>query len=122
MNKRPDSREIFLECGKRLAFDPSKFPRIVLRLFTTSLAKRRVARCLRQSFGRRIGGFSGSGLTLECRSHLFMEMDPTGNACALISGIVLESSRSLGATGIQVEHTSCESLGDTFCRWDIQGM
>ena len=51
-----------------------------------------------------------------------MEMDPTGNACALVGGICLESVRGLGATGIQVEHTACESAGDAFCRWDIRGM
>ena len=122
VNKRPDSVDIFLECGKRLAFDPLNLPKIVSRLFIVLRAKRRINRSFIRLFGRRIGGFSGSGLTLESRSHLFMEMDPTGNACALVGGICLESVRGLGATGIQVEHTACESAGDAFCRWDIRGM
>ncbi len=122
VNKRPDAVQIFLECGRRLAFNPFLLPNILSKLLTVPLAKRRIYRCLIKLFGRRIGGFAGPGLTLECRSHLFMEIDPEGNACSLVSGVCLESVRGLVASRVEVRHVSCESRGDAFCRWDVEGV
>jgi len=120
VNKRPDAAEIFFECGQRLALESFSLPRIVKRFFAIWLIKRRISRCLLRLFGRRIGGFSGSDLTFECKSHLFMEIDSAGNACLLLAGICYESARGFGKKSVEVKHTACESQGDAFCRWDIQ--
>ena len=68
VNRRPDAVQIFLECGRRLAFNPLLLPKILTGLLTVPLAKRRIYRCLIGLFGRRIGGFAGPGLTLESLS------------------------------------------------------
>ena len=122
VNKRPDAVQIFLECGQRLAPNSFLLPKVLSGLLVAPLARRRIYRCLIKLFGRRIGGFAGPGLTLECRSHLFMEVDPGGSACSMVSGICLESARGLVTSSVEVKHVACESRGDAFCRWDVQGI
>lgn len=119
--KRPDSEEVLLECGKRLASSPSgRRSRFMPRRMAVAFARRHVRRRLKALFGRRIGGFAGGGFTMEGRALLFMQADPGGDACLLVSGLC---SAVLGAT-IQgapaVQHLACEARGDAFCRWGIE--
>ena len=120
--KRPDSEDVFLECGKRLANGPSgRRSRFMPRGMAVSLARRHVRRRLKALFGRRIGGFAGGGFTMEGRALLFMQADPGGDACRLVSGLC---SEVLGATihgAPDVKHLACEARGDSFCRWGIEG-
>jgi len=120
--KRPDSEEIFLECGRRLAGGKGhRRSRLMPRGFAVALARRRVRGRLRALFGRRIGGFAGGGFTMEGRALLFMQSDPGGDACALVSGLC---SAVLDATlhgAPAVDHLACEARGDAFCRWGIAG-
>ena len=120
--KRPDSEEVFFECGRRLASRSNdRRSRLMPRGLAVALARRRVRRRLKALFGRRIGGFAGGGFTMEGRALLFMQTDPGGEACAIVSGLC---SAVLGAT-IQgapaVDHLACEARGDAFCRWGIPG-
>ncbi len=119
--KRPDSEEVLFECGKRLASSPSgRRSRFMPRRMAVAFARRHVRRRLKALFGRRIGGFAGGGFTMEGRALLFMQADPGGDACLLVSGLC---SAVLGAT-IQgapaVQHLACEARGDAFCRWGIE--
>ena len=120
--KRPDSEEVFFECGKRLANrSTDRRSRFMPRGLAVALARRRVRRRLKALFGRRIGGFAGGGFTMEGRALLFMQADPGGDACRLVSGLC---SAVLGATihgAPVVDHLACEARGDAFCRWGIQG-
>ncbi len=120
--KRPDSEDVFFESGKRLANRPNdRRSRFMPRGLAVSLARRRVRRRLKALFGRRIGGFAGGGFTMEGRALLFMQADPGGDACALVSGLC---SAVLSATihgAPAVDHLACEAHGDAFCRWGIPG-
>ena len=118
--RRPDARAVFLECGTRLAGKPRRQPRLLPRRVALALAKRRVRRRLQALFGRRIGGFADGGFVLEGRALLFIQSDPEGDACALVSGLC---SATLGGS-IQdppsIAHIACEAHGEAYCRWGIQ--
>ena len=120
--KRPDSEEVLFECGKRLAnMSNDRRSRFMRRGLALALARRRVRRRLKALFGRRIGGFARGGFTMEGRALLFMQADPGGDACAIVSGLC---TAVLGATfqgAPNVAHVACEARGDAFCRWGLPG-
>ncbi|RMH18658.1 MAG: hypothetical protein D6701_06040 [Gemmatimonadetes bacterium] len=123
--RRPDSEEIFLEAGRRLALPEggipyrdggSRWPDVVVY----ALARRRARRLLRRLFGRRLGGFADGAFALEASAHLLVRSDPGGDACALMTGLchgVLE--RTL-LCRCEVVHTLCQARGDEHCRWEVR--
>ncbi len=121
--RRPDSEEVFRLIGVGLAGGPGVRPRKRWRVLPSRLryavARRAVMRSLKSLFGRRVGGFATGPFTMEGRSLLFIQSDPGGDACALVSGFcgpVLQ--RTLGITA-SVRHVTCESRGDAVCRWEL---
>lgn len=119
--RRPDAEDIFDKAGRSLAGRPGgSWRRMLPGAIALALARGRVRRRLARLFGRRIGGFARGGFLIEGRSLLFIEADPGGDACALVTGLcqtVIE-----GATGRRavVRHTLCQSRGDAVCRWEGQ--
>ena len=121
--RRPDSEDVFLEAGTRLAGKnngrrPGGRGRLVPKRLAVALVRRRVRRRLQALFGRRIGGFARGGFTIEGRALMFIQMDPGGDACALVSGLC---SAMLGGITMDgpVVHTACEARGDALCRWRV---
>lgn len=121
--RRPDSEEVFRLIGERLSGGTGERPRKRWRVLPSRLryavARRAVMRSLKSLFGRRVGGFAAGPFTMEGRSLLFIQSDPGGDACALVSGfcgpVLL---RTLGIT-TSVSHVACESRGDAVCRWEL---
>lgn len=118
--RRPDGEEIFSKAGRLLAGrDPRRRWRRALPAgLAQRLARIRLQRRLKALFGRRMGGFSGRGFTLEGRALLFVEADPGGDACALLTGLseaVLEQAAGRPAS---VTHSRCQARGDALCRWE----
>ncbi len=122
VTKRPDSAETFFECGRRLAHKPrDRRVRFMPRRLALAVARRRVRRRLKSLFGRRVGGFAAGGFTMEGRALIFMQSNPSGDACALVSGLcsaVLDAAIHGAPT---VDHLACEARGDAFCRWGVPG-
>ena len=118
--KRPDARAIFMECGVRLAGKSTRNPKWTPRRLAVRIARRRVRRRLQALFGRRIGGFGDGAFTLEGRSLLFMQSDPGGAACALVSGMCSATLSRVLPDAPSIDHTSCEARGDTLCRWSTR--
>jgi hypothetical protein len=118
--RRPDSPEVFFQTGEMLGGSSARRPRRVFpRRVLYALARRRVKRRLMALFGRRIGGFGAGPFTLEGRSLLFIQNDPGGEACELITGMCQALlDRSLPGK-IFVMHTACESRKDALCRWTM---
>ncbi len=123
VSRRPDSEEVFRLIGERLSGGTGVRPRKRWRVLPSRLrfavARRAVRRSLKSLFGRRVGGFAAGPFTMEGRSLLFIQSDPGGDACALVSGLcgpVLQ--RTLGIT-TSVSHVACESRGDAVCRWEL---
>jgi hypothetical protein len=95
-----------------------------LRRFSTqsglyALSRRQVRRRVKALFGRSIGGFAHGHFNLEARGHFLLELDPGGDACALVTGLSQAIlSRNLRRR-IEVLHTSCEARKQEICRWVV---
>ncbi len=116
--RRPDSPEVFFQTGELLGGTNGRRSRRILpQGVLYSFARRRVKRRLKALFGRRIGGFGAGPFVLEGRSLVFIQNDPGGDACELITGMCKALlDRSLPGR-ISVMHTACESRNDALCRW-----
>lgn len=120
--RRPDCPEVFREVGRLLAVE-QRTPGWI-RYLPAGLAhralRRGAARRLRRLFGRAVGGFGRGRFVIEGRSLLFIEADPGGDACHLLSGFAEEFVvRSLGEA-VVVTHSMCQGRGDDLCRWESQ--
>lgn len=120
VKRRPDAEEIFLRAGRILAgkLDGRAWRRRMPWRLALAVARARVRRRLRALFGRRVGGFGRGGFSVEGRSLLFIEADPGGNACFLVSGLCEAILEQVTGRGTRVEHVLCQSRGDELCRWE----
>lgn len=122
--RRPDSEEVFFQAGETLAGKDVPWPflgRLYPRRVRIALARRQIRRRVRALFGRMVGGFAKGSFVLEARGHFLLEMDPGGDACALLTGLsstVL--SRYLGEP-VEVRHHFCQARKDELCRWIVKG-
>jgi len=117
--RRPDSEEIFFKVGETLAGDkPSRWRRVLPKSVALALSRTRVRKRLKFLFGRPMGGFGRGSFSVEGRALLFIQADPGGDACALVSGLCKGAIE--GASGRQavVTHSLCQSRGDALCRWE----
>lgn len=118
--RRPDGAEVFHRVGRLLAGSArsARWVRVLPRGLQFRVARNRTRRSLRRLFGRPVGGFGRAPFTMEGRTLLFIEADPGGDACHLLSGFAEEVlSRTLGAPAT-VEHVLCQGRGDDLCRWE----
>jgi len=120
--RRPDGEEIFHQVGRLLATsDRSRsWSRVLPRRIAFALARTRARRRLSRVFGRGIGGFGRGPFVIEGRALFFIESDPGGDACHLLSGFCQEIvEHTVGATAL-VTHTHCQARGDALCRWEAE--
>lgn len=120
VTRRPDAQEIFLRAGRTLAGTEERraWRRAVPRRLALALARSRVRRRLTALFGRRIGGFGRGSFSVEGRSLLFIESDPAGHACALVSGLCQATLEHATGRGARVAHVLCQARDDALCRWE----
>jgi hypothetical protein len=120
--RRPDSEEAFFQAGDLLA-DRVKSPGGLKRLYSEkarySLARRESRKLIKSLFGRPIGGFANGPFTLEARSHFLLELDPGGDACAILTGLTQAILRTCLPDKVRVIHSSCEARKDDLCRWVV---
>lgn len=118
--RRPDAEEVFHQVGRLLAGvdRPGRWSRILPRRLQFAVARRRTLRRLGRVFGRTVGGFGRGSFVIEGRSLFFIESDPGGAACHLVSGLAREVLEQTLGVGVRVGHTRCQSRGDALCRWE----
>ncbi len=118
--RRPDGEEVFYGAGQLLASmeRPSRWTRVVPQRVQYAVARGRVKRRLKRLFGRRVGGFGRGPFSVEGRALVFIESDPGGEACHLLSGFCQEILEQTGGGLVQVKHTLCQARGDDHCRWE----
>ena len=118
--RRPDSEEAFLHAGELLIgnIKPLRGLRRLSRdkaLFATS--RRQTRRRIKTLFGRSIGGFAHGPFSMEAKGHFLLDLDPGGDACALVTGLAQAVlSRNFRRT-VEVKHTTCEARKQDLCRW-----
>lgn len=124
--RRPDAAQVFRKAGLRLAGRVGRGLLPAARGLLPSglafaLARRATRRELRRLFGRDMGGFAQGPYALEGRGHIFLEGDPSGQACHFITGFCQGVvTRRLGSE-FQIVHAQCQAQGDPLCRWTATG-
>lgn len=124
--RRPDAAQVFRRAGLKLAGRAGRglLPAVGDLLpsgLAFALARRATRRELKRLFGRHIGGFAQGPYALEGRGHIFLEGDPTGQACQFITGFCQGIvTRRLGSE-YQIVHAQCQARGDSACRWTATG-
>jgi len=117
--RRPDAEDIFFKVGQTLTDTKrSGWSRVLPTGMALALARSRVRRRLRGLFGRRVGGMGRGSFSLEGRSLLFIEADPGGDACALVTGLCQAAIEQTTGHRARVTHSMCQSRGDALCRWE----
>jgi hypothetical protein len=118
--RRPDSPAVFHRVGRLLAERqrPSRWTRILPGPIRFALARSRTRKLLKRLFGRSIGGFGKGPFVVEGRSLIFVEVDPGGDACELLSGFGQEILQQVVGGAPQVRHVLCQGRGDDLCRWE----
>ena len=117
--RRPDSEAIFFKVGESLAGDgPSRWRRVIPKGIALALARTRVRKRLKFLFGRRMGGFGRGTFSVEGRALLFIQADPGGDACALVSGLCKGALERVSGREAVVTHSLCQSRRDPLCRWE----
>lgn len=118
--RRPDGPQVFRRVGRLLADQdrPARWVRMLPRVLQYRKARTRVRRALKRLFGRQIGGFVRAPFAIEGRTLLFIESDPGGDACDLLSGFCEEVLEQTLGGSAKVTHTLCQSRGDDQCRWE----
>ena len=118
--RRPDGSDVFHRVGRLLASGdrPKRWVRVFPKGLQYRVARATAGKKLRKLFGRRVGGFGRAPFVIEGRALLFIESDPEGGACHLLSGFSEEIlEHTLGGTA-EVNHTRCQGRGDDLCRWE----
>ena len=118
--RRPDSEEVFLQAGEMLAGKDAPvrgLKRYLPTRFRLALARRQIQKGIQSLFGRSIGGFAHGPFTLEARGHFLLDMDPGGDACALLTGFSQTILSRYLLFPVQVSHSQCEALKHDLCRW-----
>lgn len=118
--RRPDGSQVFHRVGRLLAEEdrPARWVRMLPRALQYRKARTRTRRSLKRLFGRQIGGFVRAPFAIEGRSLLFIESDPGGDACHLLSGFCEEVLEQTLGGSAKVTHTLCQGRGDDQCRWE----
>jgi len=118
--RRPDGPQVFRAVGRLLADEDrsARWTRMLPRRLQYRRARSRTRRTLKRLFGRQIGGFSRALFVIEGRTLLFIESDPGGDACHLVSGFCEEVLEQTLGGAARVTHTLCQGRGDELCRWE----
>lgn len=118
--RRPDSEEVFLRAGEMLAGKDTPvrgWKALMPQRIRYALARRQVQRRFHNLFGRSPGGFAHGPFNLESGAHLLLELDPGGDACALLTGFVRVILERHVRAPVTVTHSRCRGRKDDLCRW-----
>lgn len=120
--RRPDGDQIFEQVGRLLASRDrrGRLARVLPRRAQFALARSKARRRLKKLFGRAVGGFGRGPFVIEGTALLFVQSDPGGDACNLMSGFCREIIEQILGGTVRVSHTQCQSRGDPLCRWEAE--
>jgi hypothetical protein len=121
--RRPDCEEVFFQAGELLAGKDESLKglkRLYPERVRYGLARRWVRKRIRKLLGRSVGGLAHGAFTLEARTHFFLDMDPGGDACHLLSGFAQTVLRRYLKREVTVSHSACKARRDELCRWTVE--
>lgn len=116
--RRPDAEDVFFLAGRALGGSGrGRIARLLPSAVGYALARRRVRRLLRRLFGRGLGGFGSGPFAFEGRALPFVQSDPGGDACALVTGLSQSVVEQYVSGAPLVLHRACQAKGERICRW-----
>ncbi len=116
--RRPDAAQVFFAMGSQLAAAKvRRASRWLPRTVRLRVTKKRIEAALRKLFGRRLGGFASGPFAFETSASPLIQVDPTGEACEIVTGFCQGALRENVDGGLLVAKTQCEIRGDRACRW-----
>ncbi|MBI4540114.1 MAG: hypothetical protein HY704_11470 [Gemmatimonadetes bacterium] len=120
--RRPDCRDLFYRAGRRLAGDPSPSARVVRALpqrAAVAVARRRSRARVARLLGRPAPLAEGDLFGLVGRDLITARSDPSGQACALLTGLFDELLERYTGQPLRAVHEECEALGQSRCAWTL---
>jgi hypothetical protein len=121
--RRPDSDVIFRGVGSALAKQvrPRRSYRRLLRKgFLGSRSRSRLGRALGRLIGRSVGRFEKGSFTFVSADPFFLESDPGGEVCHIVSGFLEESLREYARRPADVIYGREVGLEGAQYRWIIR--
>lgn len=116
--RRPDAEDVFFLAGRALGGSGrGRFARLLPSAMGYALARRRVRSLLRRLFGRGLGGFASGPFVFEGRALPFVQSDPGGDACALVTGLSQAVVEQYVGAAPLVLHQRCQAKDGEICRW-----
>lgn len=116
--RRPDAEDVFFLAGRALGGSGrGRLARLLPSAVGYALARRRVRGLLRRLFGRGLGGFGAGPFAFEGRALPFVQSDPGGDACALVTGLTQSVVEQYVRGAPLVLHRACQAKGGKVCRW-----
>jgi hypothetical protein len=120
--RRPDAEAVFLQAGEVMAGKDSPVggpARWIPTRLRYALARRHFRKRAKQLFGRSLGGFAHGPFVLEANTHLLLEMDSEGSACAILTGFARTILQRYLSGPVSITHTSCLARHMDICRWTV---
>jgi hypothetical protein len=120
--RRPDSGEVCFQAGELWVGQDAPgrgVGRWLPKRVCYALARRQFRRKVRTLFGRPVGGFAHGLFALEAREHFLLELDPSGDACAILSGLAQTTLARYLRRPVLVIHHSCVARKQELCRWTV---
>ena len=119
--RRPDSEDVFLRVGEDLnrGEGGAGWSGILPQALQRRVALRRIRRRLRWLFGRRLVQATRTPFVLRATDSLFIDGDPGGDACQIVTGVARAELRRMGAVPDNLTHRACAGRGDEDCVWEL---
>jgi hypothetical protein len=120
--RRDDAAELFMRVGRSLtaADGAPSWRRVFPERVVLPWARQRVRRRLKSLFGERIVSAARGRFALEASSDVFLDADPTGAACALVTGLSQAVLDAYAPGAGNVVHLTCRGSGEPRCVWALQ--
>ncbi|MEX2529426.1 MAG: hypothetical protein WD960_01520 [Gemmatimonadota bacterium] len=119
--RRPDSEDVFLRVGEDLnrGEGGGGWAGVLPQGLQRRIALRRIRRKLRWLFGRRLVQATGIPFVLRATESLFIDGDPGGDACQIVTGIARAELQRMGGASGRLTHRACLGKGDDACVWEL---
>lgn len=121
--RRPDSDQVFRWAGRTLVDrlgGARRYKRILKKGPRGWMARRRLKRDLAKMFGGSIGGFEAGSLSFVSRDPLFLEHDPGGDTCNLVTGLLEAILSRESGEPMRIGHLREKGVDGSQYRWSIR--
>jgi hypothetical protein len=121
--RRPDSDRIFKGVGWTLAEQIRRrrsYRRLLRKGFLGSRSRNRLGRALARLIGRNVGRFEKGSFTFVSADPLFLDADPGGEACHIVSGFLERTLQEHARREADVVYAREAGLETAQYRWTIK--